>query len=149
MARLAKWFRIATLVGAASVLIGSANTAVAGSGTPEPVFAKANHEKCVEDNATMIRHHPDYLKHQRDETMYKGIRTTKYSLKKCMECHAEHDSQKIATGKTDCDSCHAYAAVKLDCWDCHAKKNTQPRPGMPLKTKGSPLMSSVQPEGAK
>ena len=36
----------------------------------------------------MRRNHMDDLKHQRNDTMRKGIRTTKYSLQKCVDCHA-------------------------------------------------------------
>lgn len=149
MARLAKWIRLATLVCSAALFTCGTQTAVASSGVPKADYAKANHERCLEDNSVMVRKHPDYLKHQRDETMHHGIRTSKYSLKKCMDCHAEKDATGKSTGKTDCDTCHAYAAVKLDCWDCHAKKNVTPRQGKPLQSQPSPMMSSVQAEGAK
>lgn len=80
-------------------------------------------DKCVEDEDFMRRNHMNLLKHQRDETMYKGIRTTKYSLKNCIECHAsKKNNSVIGTNENFCQSCHSYAAVKLDCFECHSSK---------------------------
>ncbi len=63
------------------------------------------------------------LKHQRDETVHGGIRGAKASLKACVECHAGKETGSVAASKQDfCESCHAYAAVKLDCFECHASR---------------------------
>ena len=79
--------------------------------------------KCVEDEDFMRRNHMKLLKHQRDETMHKGIRTTKYSLKNCIECHAsKKNNSVIGTNENFCQGCHSYAAVKLDCFECHSSK---------------------------
>ena len=32
-----------------------------------------------------------FILHQRDETVHRGIRTTKYSLRGCIDCHAERN----------------------------------------------------------
>ncbi len=80
-------------------------------------------DRCVEDTAFMRKNHMKLLLHQRDETMHKGIRTEKYSLKNCINCHAStKDNSVIGSDEHFCQSCHTYAAVKLDCWECHATK---------------------------
>jgi hypothetical protein len=63
------------------------------------------------------------LKHQRDDTMHGGIRSGKYSLKECVACHASQTNQSVnAEAGNFCQSCHVYAAVKIDCFECHANK---------------------------
>jgi hypothetical protein len=101
--------------------------------------------KCVEETQNMRRNHMDFLKHHRDETMRKGIRTTKHSLKKCVECHASEKTGSVASSKEDfCAACHSYASVKLDCWDCHATKpGKKPAPQAALPA-ASPLMATTQ-----
>ena len=85
------------------------------------VIAKG--DKCVRDEDYMRRNHMKLLKHQRDETMRKGIRTTQYSLKNCIECHVNPKTNSVASSKEDfCMGCHTYAAVKLDCFECHSSK---------------------------
>jgi len=80
-------------------------------------------ERCVEDTNFMRKNHMKLLLHQRDETMHKGIRTEKHSLKKCVSCHASaKDDRVVGSDEHFCQSCHTYAAVKLDCWECHATK---------------------------
>jgi len=68
----------------------------------------------------------NYIKHQRDDTMRSGIRSTKHSLKECIGCHnAPADDNKVASVETKqhfCNACHSYAAVKIDCFDCHNDK---------------------------
>ncbi len=146
MARLANWLRLAVLAGAAALMAAPSLEAVAGADLPKLERGKA--EKCVEDTQFMRRNHMDLLKHHRDETLRQGIRTTKHSLKKCVECHASEKTGSVAASKDDfCASCHSYAAVKLDCWDCHATK-----PGKkPVQQAGqpatSPLMASTPMEG--
>lgn len=91
--------------------------------TPAPVIVKPKAEKCVEDTDVMRRSHMELLKHQRDDTMRTGIRTSKHSLKECVTCHAvERDGKPVTVEdpKHFCRSCHAYAAVKPDCFQCHS-----------------------------
>lgn len=103
----------------------------------------AKGDKCVNDTAYMRRNHMNLLKHQRDETVHKGIRTVRYSLKNCIECHANPETNSVASSKEDfCVSCHSYAAVKLDCFECHSSK--------PKATAGHAqpaVSSSTQSEG--
>jgi len=89
---------------------------------PEPVF-KINTDKgdkCVEPEDVMRRDHMKFILHQRDKTMHEGVRTTKYSLKNCVDCHADTKTGSVLGKDGFCESCHAYAAVKLDCFECHS-----------------------------
>ena len=147
MARLANWLRLATL--SATVAFSATAAFPVAAGVDLPRLEKGRGEKCVEDTQYMRRNHMELLKHHRDETMRKGIRTTRHSLKKCVECHASEKSGSVAASKEDfCSACHSYASVKLDCWDCHATK-----PGkkdLPVLSQGrpaastSPLMATAQ-----
>ncbi|MBZ0104568.1 MAG: hypothetical protein K8H84_02960 [Sulfuricella denitrificans] len=87
-----------------------------------PVHAEASGDKCVRDTSYMKRHHMDELKHHRKETMRKGIRTTEFSLQGCINCHADKKTNSVLGKEGFCQSCHSYAAVKLDCFECHASK---------------------------
>jgi hypothetical protein len=114
-----KWlgaaFAVALLVGA------SISGASAREEENHQIDAKGG--KCVQDEEFMRRNHMVLLKHQRDETMHKGIRTTKYSLKSCVDCHASpKNNSVIGTNDNFCQGCHSYAAVKLDCFECHSSK---------------------------
>lgn len=89
---------------------------------PLPAF-KANTgkaEQCVEPTKVMRRDHMKYILHQRDQTMHQGIRTSKHSLKNCVDCHADAKTGSVLGKDGFCESCHAYAAVKLDCFECHS-----------------------------
>ena len=98
--------------------------------------AKKNYDDqtlCVEPVDEMRKNHMQYIMHQRDDTMRRGIRTSKHSLKECIDCHnAPAEDGKVASIETDehfCAACHNYAAVKIDCFTCHSDKpvNTQYR----------------------
>jgi hypothetical protein len=145
MVRLAKWLRLTALIATAAVSAAVSIPAVAGVELPK--FEKGKGESCVEDTQFMRRNHMDLLKHQRTETMRKGIRTTKHSLKKCVECHASDKTGSVASSKEDfCVACHSFAAVKLDCWDCHAtkpgKKTSSDSVAKSTKQFNSPLLTS-------
>lgn len=151
MARLSSWLRLAALIGAAAVLAAPSFQAAAGADKPK--LERGKGEKCVEDTDFMRRNHMDLLKHHRDETMHKGIRTTKHSLKGCVECHASEKTGSVAATKEDfCMACHSYASVKLDCWGCHATKPMAKKPGKTeaqAEVTASPLMANTQNGGAK
>lgn len=146
MASIRTWLRLVVLAGAAALLAAPSFEAAAGVDLPK--LEKGKGEQCVEETQFMRRNHMDLLKHHRDETMRKGIRTTKHSLKKCVECHASERTGSVASSKEDfCVACHSYASVKLDCWDCHATK-----PGIkPVQDamQASPLMASTPTGGSK
>ena len=82
--------------------------------------------ECVQPEDEMRRNHMNYILHQRDETVQKGIRTETYSFSKCIDCHVQPDENgNIASHKDDehfCVSCHEYASVQIDCFECHADK---------------------------
>lgn len=121
MASIRSILRVLALLGTVVGLAAASTGVTAGANTP--ALEKGKGDKCVEDTQFMRRNHMDLLKHHRNETMRKGIRTTKHSLKGCVDCHAGSKTGSVATGKDDfCAACHTYAAVKLDCWDCHATK---------------------------
>ncbi|MDD4911873.1 MAG: hypothetical protein PHP57_06215 [Sideroxydans sp.] len=78
--------------------------------------------QCVKDTQWMRKNHMHMLKHQRDETVRKGIRGEN-SLKNCIECHASlKDDSVIAREDSFCVGCHRYEAVKIDCFECHSGK---------------------------
>jgi len=77
--------------------------------------------ECVKDAQWMRKNHMHMLVHQRDETVQKGVREEKSSLKNCIECHASaKDDSVIAREDSFCVACHKYEAVKLDCFECHS-----------------------------
>jgi len=92
---------------------------------PTPWIDPARGGKCPESPAFMRRNHMDLLKHQRNETLRVGDRRGAYSLKDCIACHASQNTNSVAANNSNfCQSCHAYAAVRIDCFECHA---TQPQ----------------------
>ena len=92
--------------------------------------AKAKADHCVEPLDDIRANHMAYLLHQRDETMYKGIRTKRHSFKECINCHvpAEENGKPVNYLTDDhdlnpdhfCATCHLYVGVKLDCFECHS-----------------------------
>ncbi|MDE2118486.1 MAG: Hdr-like menaquinol oxidoreductase cytochrome c subunit [Betaproteobacteria bacterium] len=79
--------------------------------------------QCVEDPQWMRKNHMHVLIRQRDETVRKGMRDGKYSLKNCIECHASlRDNSVIGRDDSFCRGCHRYEAVKIDCFECHSGK---------------------------
>ncbi len=111
------------VVFAISALMRLAN---AGEVAPEPdmTTARSLSDHCVADTGFMRRNHMKMLIHQRRETVHEGIRTTRFSLKGCIACHAvPGDDGKpvtIASPQHFCRTCHDFAAVKVDCFECHA-----------------------------
>ena len=135
--RMWKW--AASLFAVLCLSIGAyAASGVAAKPGPTIIIDKSRAgDRCVEDTAYMRKNHMKLLLHQRDETMHKGIRTTKYSLKNCINCHAStKDNSVIGSDDHFCQSCHTYAAVSLDCWECHAStpKSVQPAVAAALPT---------------
>lgn len=100
----------------------------AGAGEPAwlPKPARGQGDKCVEDTDWMRRNHMAVLNHQRDDTVHDGIRTERFSLKGCIDCHAVKAADgkpvTVASEKHFCRTCHDYAAVRIDCFECHASR---------------------------
>lgn len=104
-----------------SIFIATAVHAADKSPVPHLDIGKGG--QCVEDPKLMRKIHMDLIKHQRDDTMRKGIRGGKYSLAGCVECHASQKTNSVlGSNEAFCQGCHAYAAVKLDCFECHSNK---------------------------
>ena len=118
---------------------------------PKPVETKPLGDHCVEPTEFMKRNHMKLILHQRDKTMHQGIRTTKYSLKNCIYCHAtptkENPQVRSVLGEGHfCQSCHAYNAVTIDCFECHSSKpsrNVAMPLARPLSTSASDSLPSA------
>ncbi len=114
-----------------SVVLLASTTAFAE--VPSPKIPKGNAEQCVEPTQEMRVNHMEYILHQRDETVYKGVRTKQHSFKECINCHTVKDDAGKAVNFKDerhfCNSCHTYAAVKIDCFECHASTPTAKKDG--------------------
>ncbi len=100
--------------------------------TPLPVLHKATKgEQCVEPVGKMRRHHMELLKHQREDTMRRGISPEgRNSLKGCIECHVQEDGDgnfiPVNGPEQFCRSCLRYAAVTtLDWFGCYATKHAE------------------------
>ena len=111
-------------VAKAAVVAALAGAALAADApatrVPMPGVSAPAEGKCVEDTGFMRRNHMRLLVHQRDRTVHDGIRTERHSLANCVSCHASRETGRVTGGKDAfCESCHRFAAVKLDCWDCH------------------------------
>lgn len=115
----------AALVAAVVSLSGPAFGKDAMSRPWMPAPAKAE-GKCDADPVWMRKWHMKVLTHKRDDTMYDGIRTDQFSLKRCITCHAVKDEAgsfvKVSDERHFCRACHDYSMVHMDCFDCHASR---------------------------
>ena len=121
--RLAGWKSALALVGLLLVGVTVAAADSAGSGVPEPVIAQARADKCVGNVEYMRRNHMQLLLHERYQEVHYGIRNGSYSLENCVNCHASRKNNSVlGSNQNFCQSCHSYAAVKIDCFECHSSK---------------------------
>src|SRR5271169_3598240 len=98
-----------------------ANLAVGGQLQPKLDIGKGG--QCVEDPKFMRLNHMRLIIHQRDETVRRGIRGSKYSLAGCIDCHASTKNNSVlGSNENFCQGCHSYAAVRIDCFECHSSK---------------------------
>jgi len=112
---------------------------------PMPVHTFAKGEKCVEPTEEMRRNHMEKILHQRDETVHRGIRTTKYSLKNCIDCHADPKTNSVLGKDGFCESCHRYASVTIDCFSCHnPKRDTRAAEGAGTNAAPRALKAAVK-----
>jgi len=98
---------------------------------PLPVVKIEKGEACVAPAEEMRRDHMKMLFHQRDRTMHEGIRSTRFSLKGCVECHASSKTGSVLGEQGFCASCHAYASVSIDCFECHTPMRSTQAAGAP------------------
>jgi hypothetical protein len=146
MARLAHWLKLAILLGVAAACAAPLQRAAAEVNLP----GLENHKgtKCVDDTEYIRRHHPDLLKHHRDQVVREGLRTPKYNLTGCVSCHASQKTGSVAVAKDDfCVTCHNYVGVQLTCWGCHSSKPGKEDAVAGEAANTSPMMSSIQSEG--
>ena len=113
---------IAGLITLFLTFVLSAGDAVADVVTPEVPMGRG--AQCVEPIEIMRRDHFEFIKHQRDQTVYHGIRGSRHSLAGRIDCHASKSADgeflPINAEGQFCQTCHTYAAVKIDCFTCHA-----------------------------
>ena len=116
-------------------LAWSANAQAENRVEKPTVTVDASRGACVAPPEEMRRNHMKMLQHQRDRTLRLGERGAKVSLNTCINCHAGKTSGTVAGSRAEfCESCHAYAAVKLDCFECH-----QPKAGQAVASANSGL----------
>lgn len=112
---------------------------------PEPARHFSATQKCVLPEAEMRKNHMKHILHQRDETVHRGVRTRKFALEECVNCHVNKDTAGDYIPVNDpgqfCYSCHSYAAVKIDCFECHA---TRPMRPSTLQTQSSGVAHSAR-----
>ena len=122
------------------MLLGVVTPGLAGDSIlpelPEAQGRFSETQGCVEPTDDMRANHMEYILHQRDETMHEGIRTSRHSLVECINCHVSDapDAPRVSSEEHFCNSCHSYAAVKIDCFQCHADR--------PVKTSRTRARSS-------
>jgi len=100
--------------------------------------------ECVQPEDEMKKNHMNYILHQRDETMHKGIRTKKYSLKECINCHVPENTEvRFGDDKHFCSSCHNYAGVSIDCFQCHMDRPMGKNPHKKSAQVNTPVQSKL------
>jgi hypothetical protein len=110
----------AGMLAVAGPAFADASLSLAPAGrVPTPVIKVHKGDKCVEPTEVMRRDHMNMILHQRDETMHRGIRSSKHSLKECINCHADPVTNSVLGPEGFCEACHTYAAVSMDCFSCH------------------------------
>ncbi len=105
--------------------------ASSASRVPLPVIKTEKGEACVAPTAEMRRDHMNFLLHQRDRTMRSGLRETRFSLKGCVDCHADRHTGSVLGKDGFCSSCHSYASVSIDCFECHSPNKQSRTAGLP------------------
>lgn len=128
---------LATLLAASAVAVASSGDSGEQAGAAAPAHASAPAGKCVRDEAYMKRNHMDELKHHRDDTLRKGIRTKEMSLQGCVDCHADKRTNSVLGKDGFCQKCHSYAGVSLDCFECHSSKPKSATPFHPVVSRGA------------
>jgi hypothetical protein len=115
---------------------------------PQPL-APSNAQQCVEPTDVMRREHMNFLLQQRDETVLNGIRTEKYSLTGCIDCHAQPGKNgKIVRSESPeyfCTACHQYTAVKIDCFECHSDQPSAAAKQLGQRSNSPDLLVTLDP----
>lgn len=110
----------------AAVAVAAVFSGAAADSHLMPALPEAKGERCVEPTEVMRRRHAQFILHQRDETVHRGIRTQKHRFVNCIDCHVRPDATGAWPRHTDdghfCSVCHRYASVTMDCFQCHADR---------------------------
>lgn len=113
-----------------------------------PNLPRGKGTSCVAPTEMMRKNHMDYLLHQRDLTVRNGVRTERYSLVGCVQCHVQKNDHgnfiAVDAPGQFCQSCHDFASVKLDCFECHATKPDANIEHMPEHIPAQPTAGSEQ-----
>jgi len=144
--------KIAKLTGCLLALLlvssaaGAAETGKLATFDPTVGVYKGKGDKCVRPTEDMRKNHMKYILHQRDETMHEGIRTEKYQLTNCVDCHADPKTNSVLGKNGFCASCHEYAAVSIDCFSCHSpspeKAGEERKASLPVQNRLVDMMQS-------
>ncbi len=117
---------IAVIVISPGLLAAETESSSMGNVVLPRVITPKDVRQCVEPTDIMRRDHMKFLLQQRDATVLDGIRTEKYNLTGCINCHAQAaDDGKIVRAEDPeyfCTTCHLYASVKIDCFECHSDR---------------------------
>ncbi|MHB1677691.1 MAG: hypothetical protein ACYCSS_09180 [Sulfuriferula sp.] len=106
-----------------SMTVAAGDASDSAGRVPEPVIAQGKGTACVRSTEYMRRNHMKLLLHERYQEVHYGIRDKNNSLENCVNCHASHKNNSVlGTNQNFCQSCHSYAAVKIDCFECHSSK---------------------------
>jgi len=125
--------------------VRAADTADTKTGGIGPTIKIFKGDKCVRPTEDMRRNHMKYILHHRDQTMHEGIRTTQYSLKNCVDCHADPKTNSVLGKDGFCSSCHQFAAVSIDCFSCHSPSpENSGQPQKAAETAPSRLMNLMR-----
>lgn len=119
------------------------------SGVPVPTHVIQPGEQCVEPTEEMRRNHMEKILHQRDRTVHDGIRTKQHSLKNCINCHADPKTNSVLGQDGFCDSCHRYAAVKIDCFSCHSAEREASAAGPAAPASAARALKTATPRDKK
>jgi hypothetical protein len=110
------------VLGLLAVPAAHADDTITAGGVPLPTIKTYKGKHCVMPTPIMRRRHFEFILHQRKETMHEGIRTKKFLLTNCVDCHANPKTHSVLGKNGFCSDCHEYAAVHIDCFSCHSDK---------------------------
>lgn len=133
------------IAGGCIALAMAADSAPESRVTPGSKAAVLDH--CVRETGFMRRNHMELIKHRRDMTVHRGVRSAGDGLAQCIDCHVGYDAQRqpvpVHTEGQFCSDCHRFAAVSVDCFDCHADV-----PRSPVTTDpGKQVSSQIEQQG--
>jgi len=128
-----RWLAAIVAALCAAAFAGAALAADPAGRVVKPSISVDRSTQCIDSPEVMRRTHMDMLKHERDRTVRKGIRGEKVNLNGCIDCHAGPGAgaaagSAVGSPQAFCETCHRYAAVKLDCFECHQARPAGAQP---------------------